>query len=58
VAGRADPKEVFKRGLGAINAEPLLRARKRPLRAPVNEKVAAAPVGSKRQWSARGRGER
>jgi hypothetical protein len=48
VAGRADPKGVFKRGLGAIKAEPLLRARKGPLRASVNEKVAAAPVGSKR----------
>jgi len=58
VAGRADPKEVFKRRLGAIKAEPLLRARKGPLHASVNEKVAAAPVGSKRQWSARGRGER
>jgi len=58
VAGRADPKGVFKRRLGAIEAEPLLRARKEPLRASVNEKVAAAPVGSKRQWSARGRAER
>lgn len=58
MAGRADPKEAFKRGLGAINAEPLLRVRKGLLRASVDEKVAAAPVGSKRQWSARGRGGR